>query len=539
MPASLEAQAVPGMREIPKSRRFSCSDEESISNKNAGDIETTDNTEKDVQNSDDRNFVRKREDAGDKNVSETARKTSNEKVRDSQEIKENPENEKVNTCTDFIMNDLFGNTTIQDGQAENAVALYVSEKANSEISRTIKSFQIEALNEIKQNRLDIETALSVKSNLRDGLKQVLMQANEDKAEIVIPEKQIPKENTEQPVDWKDAQIKLQALVDKTGIACKTGNEDIQNILSGQKKTLTETPLDTKDEKGGSDFNSVKEEQQVFQVNKSDVQKISDTDEKQNEKNTSFDTVISEVTKEGKELFNDMTGNSGQTVKNMPDIAEVAIHDVKSKDKNTDFLENNKIDIEQVFSGTSVSTAGKSDSIASAKASPDILRENLDTDISARISRQITESIHSSVMRQGDERQITVRLNPPELGSVVIKFSEQDSQLTGILEVSKSETKIEIERVLPDIIRSLSDNGIQLRKVDVVSSDSSHADYDMLKEQFRGDNSSDQNSPSSRHAGAGDFNKAEFRKWFSNTIEYHRNYGFKNQYTGAGSINMLL
>jgi flagellar hook-length control protein FliK len=87
------------------------------------------------------------------------------------------------------------------------------------------------------------------------------------------------------------------------------------------------------------------------------------------------------------------------------------------------------------------------------------------DVSADVRKQIFESIHTFVSR--NERQVTIRLNPPELGKVFIKFQEQDAQLTGLLEVSNSRTRFEIEQTLPQIIRDLQDSGIQIKRLDVV------------------------------------------------------------------------
>jgi len=90
------------------------------------------------------------------------------------------------------------------------------------------------------------------------------------------------------------------------------------------------------------------------------------------------------------------------------------------------------------------------------------------DAFASISEQILGSVHSS-LRQGDH-QITIRLNPPELGSVFIRFREQQDQITGLLEVSKIQTRYEIEQALPQIIRTLQNSGIQVKRLEVVLTD---------------------------------------------------------------------
>ena len=92
------------------------------------------------------------------------------------------------------------------------------------------------------------------------------------------------------------------------------------------------------------------------------------------------------------------------------------------------------------------------------------------DVSTSIGTQIQEHIHSS-LRQGDQ-QITIRLNPPELGKVFVRFQEQEDQITGLLEVSKAQTRYEIEHALPQIIRNLQDSGIPIKRLEVVLTDQS-------------------------------------------------------------------
>jgi len=110
-----------------------------------------------------------------------------------------------------------------------------------------------------------------------------------------------------------------------------------------------------------------------------------------------------------------------------------------------------------------------------------------------VGEQILESVQAS-MTQGDT-QIVVRLQPPGLGTVVVRFREQDSHLEGILEVRQSETRHEIERALPDVIRGLQDAGIPIRKFDVTAGETPEQSLDRgLSEQdgWSGQHGSGQN-----------------------------------------------
>ncbi|MHC4913133.1 MAG: flagellar hook-length control protein FliK [Planctomycetota bacterium] len=87
-----------------------------------------------------------------------------------------------------------------------------------------------------------------------------------------------------------------------------------------------------------------------------------------------------------------------------------------------------------------------------------------------LGEQIRESIQS-LSNQGDH-QITIRLNPPELGSVLIKLIQQTNEITGLLEVSRAQTRYEIEQVLPEVLRNLADSGVQIKRLEVMLEDQS-------------------------------------------------------------------
>jgi flagellar hook-length control protein FliK len=124
-----------------------------------------------------------------------------------------------------------------------------------------------------------------------------------------------------------------------------------------------------------------------------------------------------------------------------------------------------------------------------------------------ISEQILGSVRSS-LHQAD-RQIVIRLNPPELGKVFIRFQEQEDQITGLLEVSKIQTRYEIEQVLPQIIRTLQNSGIQIKRFDVVLTDQS--DQQAYKDQSMQDGSFQQHSFTE---GDNSHNKSA-NQWFAN------------------------
>ena len=93
-----------------------------------------------------------------------------------------------------------------------------------------------------------------------------------------------------------------------------------------------------------------------------------------------------------------------------------------------------------------------------------------SDTAAAIREQICQSVAASI-QQGNS-QITIHLNPPELGRVSVKFSQLGNVLTGHLEATNPQTRAEIQQSIPDIIRSLEQSGISVKSIDVTLSDSS-------------------------------------------------------------------
>jgi len=132
--------------------------------------------------------------------------------------------------------------------------------------------------------------------------------------------------------------------------------------------------------------------------------------------------------------------------------------------------NNKSDscFEKIISAnnTAISFEEQSSSFPNTVTTDNLPTQASPSDVSASITKQILESIQSSSSQESGTQQITIRLNPPDLGKVFIKFEEQENQITVLLEVSKSQTRYEVEQRLPHIIQNLADSGIQVKKLEV-------------------------------------------------------------------------
>jgi hypothetical protein len=168
----------------------------------------------------------------------------------------------------------------------------------------------------------------------------------------------------------------------------------------------------------------------------------------------------------------------------------------------------------------------------------LTRQAVSSDKASDIGRQILDSIQSSLPGQGNNNQITVRLNPPELGQVVIKFQEKGTQLTGLLEFSNTQTRTEVEQALPHIIRTLADLGVEIKRLEVVLSNSSQSgnqsqDQSFLNAEHQQHNSANQNN---YPFVAGN---AEQNSQFNLNINYPQTDTLLSGNASDNSINILL
>ena len=151
-------------------------------------------------------------------------------------------------------------------------------------------------------------------------------------------------------------------------------------------------------------------------------------------------------------------------------AQVQVSAGQTKDRGSSASNNNADSgFEQILSGNNAAAyiAEQTTVFPEAVKADNMPAQNSPSDVSASITEQILESINSSSSQQAGTQQITIRLNPPELGKVFIKFEEQENQITGLLEVSKAQTRYEVEQALPHIIQNLADSGIQVRRLEVM------------------------------------------------------------------------
>lgn len=149
-----------------------------------------------------------------------------------------------------------------------------------------------------------------------------------------------------------------------------------------------------------------------------------------------------------------------------------------------------------------------------------------------VARQIQESVNSQY-RPGAQ-QIIIRLDPPELGRVTIRFSEQNNNITGVLHVDKADTKQQIQQALPGIIQNLENSNVLIRKLEVVLNNQQQ--YDTPDENAAGYNGGYEQQNSPNHGPH--TNNASYRSWSDKSNHTNDSNNPQIELTDK-SINMLI
>ena len=69
---------------------------------------------------------------------------------------------------------------------------------------------------------------------------------------------------------------------------------------------------------------------------------------------------------------------------------------------------------------------------------------------------------------GGEGRVELRLNPPELGKVVIRFQRRRGVVEGVIEVEKTETRRELQEAVSSMQRDLVEAGLTVRRIQIVA-----------------------------------------------------------------------
>ena len=537
-------RTVSGNCDTTGTKRFSIDENQIQPERNTSEISSSDNESKNIDNYNERSNNHKDKINSDtKSNNEYKSKVENNKT-DKNAEKENKgteescntevqENDQVNKKSE-VTDDSPREEITEQNEIENEDVLSLLNQFNIETGNEVNSKQIKVTDGIEEGQLGIKNVLPENTNKENVLEQVPAQAEGLQEAKPLTEDNKTQNVSEYLSNNNVEQISSEPVSDKNNLP---EVKDVFNTVQEQEEVVSDIISEGKS-KIEELIGDSKPGEQLTQAMKNHAQNVQEFNKQANNQQAESEINISQAAQENNNLFDSSGSGTDDSLKQKSGIANDLISDLS--DNNVDIPEDNKILVEQAFTNAQTNETQEISSVVSEKVSATILKENSGNDLSTQISKHITESIQSSTISQSGEKQITVHLNPPELGSVTIKFSEKNSELSGTLQVSKAETKAEIEQAMPDIIKSLSESGIQLKRIDIVSTENKFSTDDSAKEQMmNGDDSENtgQNDSGNHNAGAGDFNKSRFQQWFSNTIEYSRGYSQSNQFA-TGSINML-
>ncbi len=226
------------------------------------------------------------------------------------------------------------------------------------------------------------------------------------------------------------------------------------------------------------------------------------------------------------------------------VSAVHISTGQTKNNNTASNNNSNAELKQIITNNNPETPATELIPNSAEGTKTVKLPSQTSpgSISTSVGQQIQESVRSSFSQEGQNQQITVKLNPPELGKVSIKLQEQDNQITGLLEVSKTQTRIEIEQAIPQIIRGLQDSGIQIKRLDVVLSQGGQSDQGALRDSASGELQNgwtQQQYPTDSYIGKNNLDTSEINEWLIKNNSYQNTSDLQEALATDGSLNMLI
>ncbi|MGB2866469.1 MAG: flagellar hook-length control protein FliK, partial [Sedimentisphaerales bacterium] len=448
---------------------------------------------------------------------------------------------------------------VQNGLAENSVvveqskeggATQIEPKAGWQLAQIIantrtgksppvtghavKSAEIKLLHTTEKGQLGLKTVLPTTSNGQNGLKAVL-----------------PGTSKSTPAGKK--QPETGNNTDKVSVLAKTIAETKSVTEKGSTKELVpEVPANT-----GKSTNVSSGKPAVGNINLATVQsKTSETQPQPaginpekpvptvetEEKTTASQTLSKVLNPNGKETAHTGNNLSENHAAQKLNIAAVQVSTGQAKDQGTSTSNKNSSQgFEQMLSHNTSQTVITEQTPAAAKnaTTANMPGQNSSSNVSADIGKQILESIHSSVSQQGTEKQITIRLNPPELGKVSITFRQQDAELTGLMEVSKAQTRFEIEQTLPQIIRNLADSGIQIKRLEVMLSNEEQSGQGTLGNQSLQSGGAQQQNSANPGTPGNNPDSDESNDWLASNNSYENLYELQEGFITDGSIDMLI
>jgi flagellar hook-length control protein FliK len=382
--------------------------------------------------------------------------------------------------------------------------------------------------------------------------------NKENVKELLPDAFAGANNKTTEINEKSPHVDTAVIVGNTKSSDLSGKKFGLNTLveDGDKKTEEDTTLTDKPAIGANE-KTAELKTNFSQVHNKIIEPKSQAVGLAHEKPDTADnkTTDSKITNSGilSESSNENSKESSPAESKLPDnsavqelnISAVQVSTSQTKNNNNAASNNNSnSEFQQIINQNNPGTPATEllPNSAEGTKTVDLSSQTSPTSISASVGQQIQESVRSSFSQEGQNQQITIQLNPPELGKVLIKFQEQDNQITGLLEVSKTQTRIEIEQAIPQIIRGLQNSGIQIKRLDVSLSHGEQPEQGTLRDSASGglqNGWNQQQDSTDTYMGRNNFDASEFNEWLTNNNSYQNSSELQGTLTTDGSINMLI
>jgi flagellar hook-length control protein FliK len=402
-------------------------------------------------------------------------------------------------------------------------------KSSSITENAVKSTQIKLLQTTEKGQLGIKTILLAKSNGQNGLKAITLDPSKSTPSIgkqpgtaIINEKADALAKT----IYLDEKGNSNKLV--TGVSKKSGGNTNTPSIKLPTMNANLTKLQDKTSETQSHPKEIDFEKLKLTAETDDRAKIS-------QNNTNL------LNSNGKGSLH--SGNNTPENPGIQKINAAVAHIIEGQTKDQSNSNSNKNfsqGFEQILSQNNSHTINTEQPSISAKNITTTNQQSLSSsDVSADIGKQILESVQKSISQQSTDHQITVRLNPPELGKVLIRFQQQDTELTGLMEVNKTQTRFEIEQALPQIIRNLADCGIQIKRLEVMLSNEQQPGQGTLGNQSLQSGGSQQQYSTNPGAAGNDTALSQSNEWLTGNDSYENPPELQGALLTNDSINILI
>jgi flagellar hook-length control protein FliK len=272
------------------------------------------------------------------------------------------------------------------------------------------------------------------------------------------------------------------------------------------------------------------------------------DIKNKNENLTLETIADTTEKPAKQENPIVPGNkfkaaSNNSTENATELTDATKSALESGDKNNmeAIFGQKKPDFTNIAEKSSDKTNIVSISQTPAQSQVDVVNlnaavEKIDVQAAAlNPTSQVTNAIPAMIQR-GDD-QLAIMLDPPELGRVMVRLQQTPEGIVGVLEIEKPRTRDEIAANMPEIIKTLQDSGISVKKVEVVLTETDSEDMlrqDGSQEQFANsdqddlDQSDGQNASGSGRSSASSDGDGNLNK-----------YGSDSASASSGGLNLFV